>query len=289
MKFFDFSLAGVYVHLRLSSESSAERERREKTEYDRTHITFRGDFQSWQQAMDEATGYGSPVILDRAISATRAVRDGLAACERDTVLFDEPQVAHPLLAGLLNAATQCNNELRVMDFGGALGSSYRQNAPFLAHLDSLKWGVIEQDNFVKAGQAEFETDTLRFFPDIESCMDSLKPNFLLLSGVLQCLESPHAFLTHLLRYSLPFVFIDRTMAHRLGRDRLVIQRVPPKIYDASYPVWLLNADLLESTFAEAGYETIDRFDPHPGSTFGPPDFNAPYIGWFLRKKLQDSK
>lgn len=289
MKFFDFSLAGVYVHLRLSSESPADRERREKVEYDRIHITFRGDFTSWQYAMDEATGYGSPAILERAISATRAVRDGLAACERDTVLFDEPKVAYPLLAGLLSAATQCNNELHVIDFGGALGSSYNQNKAFLSHLKSLKWGIIEQDNFVKAGNAEFETDTLRFFPDIETCLNIFKPNFLLLSSILQYLESPHALIAHLLRYSFQFVFIDRTMAQRLGPDRLVIQRVPPKIYDASYPVWLLNADLLESTFAEAGYETIYRFDPHHGSTFGPSDFNAPYVGWFLRKKPLDSK
>jgi putative methyltransferase (TIGR04325 family) len=287
MRHFNFALAGVHVDLSVSSESAAERQRRVQAEFDRTNITYQGDFATWQDAMAHAKGYGSSVILDRAIAATRAVRDGQAAFERDTVLFDKPQVAHPLLAGLLYAATASHNALRVMDFGGALGSSYRQNAPFLAHLAALQWGVVEQDNFVKAGQAEFETEALRFFPDVDTCVSALTPNFLLLSGVLQYLEQPHAFLAGLLNRNIPFVFIDRTMAHRLGRDRLAVQRVPAAIYDASYPVWLMNADRLESAFMEAGYEIVDHFDPHPGSTFGPSDFNAPYAGWLLRKKPQD--
>jgi putative methyltransferase (TIGR04325 family) len=287
MRHFNFSLAGVHVELRVSSESTADRELRERAEFERTNITYQGDFASWQDALVHAKGYGSPVILERAIAATRAVREGKAAFERDTVMFDKPQVAHPLLAGLLYAATACHNSLRVMDFGGALGSSYRQNASFLSHLETLKWGVIEQDNFVKAGQAEFETAALQFFPDVNACRAALKPNFLLLSGVLQYLEQPHAFLAGLLSHAIPFVFIDRTMAHRLGRDRLAIQRVPPAIYDASYPVWLMNADRLESVFNDAGYEIVDHFDPHPGSSFGPSDFNAPYAGWFLRKKPLD--
>lgn len=287
MRHFRFALGGIHVDLSVSSESAADRKQRERAEFERTNITYHGDFTSWQDALAYAKGYGSPVILDRAIAATRAVRDGKAAFERDTVLFDKPQVAHPLLAGLLYAATACHDELRVMDFGGALGSSYRQNAPFLAHLESLQWGVVEQDNFVKAGQDEFETDVLRFFPDVDTCVSALNPNFLLLSGVLQYLEQPHAFLIDLLRRNISFIFIDRTMAHRLGRDRLAVQRVPAAIYDASYPVWLMNADRLESAFMKEGYEIVDHFDPHPGSTFGPSDFNAPYAGWFLRKKPKD--
>lgn len=284
MKTFNFSLAGVYVELRLSFESPAECELRERAEFERTHNTYKGNYTSWQDALVHAKGYEATVILDRAIAATRAVRDGQAAFERDTVLFDKPQLSYPLLAGLLYAATTCHNELRVMDFGGALGSSYRQNVPFLSHLGCLQWGVIEQDSFVKAGQAEFQTNTLQFFSDVNVCMATVNPDFLLLSGVLQYLEYPYVCLADLLRRNIPFVFIDRTMAHRLGRDRLVVQQVPPAIYDASYPAWLLSAPRLESEFSDAGYEIIDHFDPHPGSTFGPPDCNAPYVGWFLQKK-----
>lgn len=280
MRLFSAHLADVSVEVRVSRESSAMR----AAEYARTHNTYEGDFSSWQEAMRHAKGYDSPLILERAVAATRAVVSGDAAYERDTVLFDKPQIAYPLLAGLLYVASLNDGQrLAVMDVGGALGSSYRQNRRFLAHLDWMRWGVVEQENFVKAGQAEFQTEQLMFFPNVESCASVLQPNFLLLSGVLQYLEDPYQMLSEVLSRDIPFVFVDRTMAHRFARDRLAVQRVPPTIYSASYPVWLLNADRLESVFRDAGYEILDHFDPHPGSTFGPPDFNAPYAAWFLRK------
>ena len=285
MRLFEISLAGLYVDIRISREPHAILARKTKIEYAKTHNTFEGDFSSWDEAMKSANGYDSPLILDRAIAAARAVVYGGAAYERDTVLFAKPQIAYPLLAGLLYAASCNSQRLAVMDVGGALGSSYRQNKPFLAQLDAIHWGVVEQENFVKAGQAEFQTKSLRFFPDVAACMQDLRPNFILLSSVLQYLEHPYEFLFDLLSQNIPFVFIDRTMAHRFGRDRLAVQRVPHAIYSASYPVWLLDEGRLESVFKDAGYEVLDHFDPHPGSTFGPPDVSAPYAGWFLKKSL----
>jgi putative methyltransferase (TIGR04325 family) len=175
-----------------------------------------------------------------------------------------------------------------MDVGGALGTSYRQNKWFLTHIDKIRWGVVEQENFVKAGQAEFQTDELRFFASVEACVEDLQPNFLLLSGVLQYLDKPYDILSDLLSLDIPFVCVDRTMARRFACDRLVVQSVPPTIYAASYPVWLLDADRLESVFSSKGYEVLYDFDPHPGSTSGPPDCNAPYAGWLLRKNPQVS-
>lgn len=280
MRLLKMRLAGFSVDVNVSKElSNVEAQR----QYAGTRNTFHGNFNSWQEAIQHAQGYDSPQILKRAIEATRAVVNGEAAYERDTVLFDKPQISHTLLSWLLYAASANQGQLLVMDVGGALGSSYRQNRPFLSHLHKLLWGVVEQENFAKVGQAEFQTEELRFFPDIEHCVQAMQPNFLLLSSVLQYLEHPYQLLATLLQQAIPFVLIDRTMAHRYGHDRLVVQKVPPAIYDASYPVWLLDADRLEAMFKEFAYEILDHFDPYPGSTFGPPDFNAPYAGWFLRK------
>lgn len=282
MKLFNnLNLAGIFIDISVSRESPAARLQREAA----TQNTFDGDFSSWQEAIKHAKGYDSPLILDSAIAATRAVVNGEAAFERDTVLFDKPQIPYPLLAGLLYAASNYGQRLKVMDVGGALGSSYRQNKSFLAHLEMLRWGVVEQENFVKAGQTEFQTEELRFFKSAEACIQAMQPNFLLLSSVLQYLEQPYTVLSDFLSRDIPFVFIDRTMAHRFARDRLAVQRVPPTIYPASYPVWLLDANRLESIFKEAGYDILDQFDPCPGSTFGPPDFRSPYAAWFLRKVL----
>lgn len=284
MKVLRLALPGAHMEIRLSRESPEDQELRETAEFRRSHIYFLGDYSSWQEALAHAKGYDDPIILEKAIAASRAVRDGLAAYERDTVIFDTAQLSYPLLFALLYAATHETGRLSVMDFGGALGSSYRQNAPFISHLESFSWGVVEQSSFVAAGKAEFESGALRFFSSVQECMEASAPNFLLLSSVLQYLEKPYEFLNDVLGKNIPYLFIDRAMAHRLKRDRLAVQHVPAWIYDASYPVWLMDADHMEAVFVDAGYEIIDCFDPHPGSTFGPPDFRAPYTGWFLRKR-----
>jgi len=284
MKSLSLRLPGAYLELQLSHESPEAQGSRENAEFRRTNIYFSGDYAAWREALADASGYDAPVILQKAITATRAVLSGKAAYERDTVLFETAHVAHPLLFALLYTATQYAGCLKVLDFGGALGTSYHQSRPFLSHLDMLHWGVVEQESFVTAGKEEFETEALRFFPSVDACMEAVSPNFLLMSGVLQYLETPYSFLDVILSKGIPHVFVDRTMAHRLGRDRLVVQHVPEWIYEASYPVWLMDADRMEELFDSAGYDILDQFDPHPGATFGHPDFKAPYIGWFLRKR-----
>ncbi|RYE44958.1 MAG: methyltransferase, TIGR04325 family [Hyphomicrobiales bacterium] len=184
------------------------------------------------------------------------------------------------------AASRHDGRLNVLDFGGAFGSAYWQNRRFLEHLPELRWSVVEQRAFVEAGIKEFQRDHLRFYYDVSECLANEQVNLLLLSGVLHYLPAPYDFLQSTLERRIPYVLIDRAMAHRLGRDRLSIQKVPAWIYDASYPVWLMDADRMENLFERMDYEVIDRFEPHPGTMCGPEDFSAPYVGWFLRLRTR---
>lgn len=244
---------------------------------------FSKEYASWTEAKKVATGYDFSPIFEKGLAATRLVRDGLAVYERDTVIFDRREIFYPLLSWLLYAASNQNGELRVLDFGGALGTSYFQNKLFLSGLRHVLWGVVEQDQYIKIGQAEFESSELKFFDSSQGCVEAIDPNFLLLSGVLQYIEEPYKELDKLLGLGIPYVIIDRTMAHRFGGDRVVIQTVPPSIYNASYPVWLLSANNIEQCINRNGYEIIDVYDPHPGSFFGPSELESPYIGWCLKK------
>ena len=85
-------------------------------------------------------------------------REGLydPAFERDGVVFDQPDYNFPLLACLLRVATESGNRLRVLDFGGSLGSTYFQCRPFLGGVSELRWTVVEQPQFVECGRREFE-------------------------------------------------------------------------------------------------------------------------------------
>jgi len=283
MKQLNLNLCGFYATLEISRESPAEMAKRELARFRIENNYFTGDYENWLVAIDDASGYEAPSILEKVISATRSVCGGVASYERDSVLFDKPAVSHPLFSWLMYVAGREQNALRVMDFGGALGSTYFQHRHLLAHIESLKWGVVEQAHYVDAGKREFETPVLRYFYSSDECIQAIQPNFMLLSGVLQYLETPYEMLDGLLEKNLPYVLIDRASAHRLGRDRLAIQHVPASIYEASYPIWFLDAARIEAVFDGHGYEVVDTFDPHPGTLFGMDGFEAPYIGWFLRK------
>jgi putative methyltransferase (TIGR04325 family) len=88
------------------------------------------------------------------------VRDGECAYERDGVVFEEVQLSFPVLAGLLRASAADAGRLAVIDFGGALGSSYYQCRKFLSLLPDLAWAVVEQENFVRCGREEFAYDAI---------------------------------------------------------------------------------------------------------------------------------
>ncbi|MCX7821522.1 MAG: methyltransferase, TIGR04325 family, partial [Brevinematales bacterium] len=207
-----------------------------------TRYGWHGNYQSWEEAKKDSTGYDIPLIVEKVRNALLKVKNGEAVHERDSVLFDEIEYSWPLLAGLLLAAVSNKGKLSVLDFGGSLGSTYFQNRRFLTRLPNLSWNIVEQKHFVEEGKKYFEDEKLHFYYDIEECLRKEKPNVLLLSSVLQYLEKPYDMLAHLLSCEFPFVIVDRTPFNIKPEDRITVQRVPPWIYEASYPCWLFNEE-----------------------------------------------
>jgi putative methyltransferase (TIGR04325 family) len=225
------------------------------------HEWFRGDFSSWEEARRMSTGYDAPGILEKVLSATRKVKAGEAACERDSVVFDQVEYSLPLLASLLWVASRSGNRLDLLDFGGSLGSSYWQNRKFLSHLAHLRWSVVEQPHFVAAGRAEIADDVLRFHDSIDSCVAVEAPDTALLSGVLQCLEQPYAALDSILERKFRFVIIDRLPIFVTDLpDRITIETVPAWIYEASYPAWFFSGPKFRAHLAHMAYSIVEEFD-----------------------------
>jgi putative methyltransferase (TIGR04325 family) len=208
---------------------------------------YRGDYASWTEARRASRGYDDAAIINKVIAAARDVRDGRAAWERDTVLFQEPMANEPLLKALRHVATANAGRLNLVDFGGALGSTWWQHRPWLGDLEEVRWSVIEQPPLVAAGQREFTISPVRFYGSLDECCASERPTAILLSSVLPYLENPHALLAAIRARPFRHVIIDRTGFVTRGRDRLTVQRVPASIYDASYPCWFFDrANLLAS-------------------------------------------
>jgi putative methyltransferase (TIGR04325 family) len=211
---------------------------------------YYGDYASWAAARADSAGYDDDGILEKTLAAARAVRDGRAAWERDSVLFSEPAANAPVLAALRRAAAD-GRGLNLVDFGGALGSLWWQHRAWLADLGHVRWSVVEQPHWVEAGRREFTTDSLRFYATLDECCATERPTVVLLSSVLPYLERPHELLADIRRRDFRHVIVDRTAFTPRGRDRLTVQRVPASIYAASYPCWFFDRAELLRTFSPA--------------------------------------
>jgi putative methyltransferase (TIGR04325 family) len=210
---------------------------------------------SWGAAQDQSSGYDANEILVKVQASTEAVLRGDAAFERDGVAFDSPEYRWPVLAGLLEVAAR-EGELKVLDFGGSLGSAYWQHRKFFSGL-KVSWGVIEQPGFITAGK-ELNQSSIDFFSNVTDYLESFTPNVILLSSVLQYLPNPEQTLSELLATSANTLILDRTPMSAADSNIPCLQIVPPHIYAGSYPAWVFSKNWLRTQLA--GWEIIAEFD-----------------------------
>ncbi|MDA8905269.1 methyltransferase, TIGR04325 family [Candidatus Thioglobus sp.] len=220
---------------------------------------WRGNYSNWEEARNDAIGYDSDEILQAVKKSLLKVKNGEAIYERDSVIFDKIQYSWQLLAGLMFCSAKMGGTLKVLDFGGSLGSSYYQNKKFLDTLENVSWNIVEQKNFVDIGRLEFQDDKLKFYYSISDCIKSQNPNVLLLSSVLQYIENPYKLLDEILEYDFDFILLDRMIFSKENKgDMITVQNVNLKGY-SSIPSWLFSEDKLLSYFYNK-YHLLEDYD-----------------------------
>ena len=217
---------------------------------------FERGFNTWSEASRKAS-YNSKTIFNKTLKAARLVRDGKAAYERDSVLFDKVQYDFKLLSSLLLIAN-IQNRLNLIDFGGSLGTSYRQNKKFLDCLKIQKrWVVIEQSEYVRIGKNEFTTGTLDFLESLSEI--DFDVDVVLFGSSLCYIENAYRILDQVKSLSPKFILIVRTPFSDGNNDTIWIQNVSKSIYDASYPLWIFSESKLLS-YLEDSYELFEVWD-----------------------------
>lgn len=219
---------------------------------------FRGDYGAWAQAREASAGYDDAAVLAQAQQAARDVRAGRALWERDGTLFHAPAFNEPLLAALATLP----RPLDVVDFGGALGSTWWQHR---ARLGQVRWHVVEQPHYVSAGR-EFEEPALRFHASLAEAVALAPARVILFSSVLQYLPEPRRLLEQADQAGFEHIIIDRTGFISAPRTRLAVQRTPPALGGGSYPCWLFQrAELLAPLAAHyelvAEWPALDELSP----------------------------
>lgn len=220
---------------------------------------LRGRFPSWQAASREATGYDQPVILGRMIKATENVIESRGRLyDRDSVTFSEPITPFPLLAFLLIVAGKNGGRLTVLDFGGGLGSTYRQCQPYLGHLPSLRWNIVEQEHVAAAGK-RFATQILHFYSGFDEAVSERAPDVVIFSGVLQYLDDPYGILASAVASNPEMIIVDRNPFWGGNEDMFSLQIVSDDIFPARLPFRIFGRSNLEKALAPA-YRSLSEFD-----------------------------
>lgn len=244
----------------------------------RNRREFTGDYLSWSDASNAANGFDVLQMVDKVRSAALKVKNGTATFERDSVCFYHEEFRWPLLGSLLQVAVRNEGSLHVADFGGSLGSFYFQHRKVLADVKDLKWSVVEQSEYVTAGQEEFQDGTLKFFLTLDECTERGKIDVALFSGSLQYLEDPFHFLERAGALTSCIV-IDRTPFIEDEKDRIAIQS-PALIYSGSHPHRFFAKEKFDrfmnqlgfTVFAEwAGFDEADIDSEYRGRIY---DFHA---------------
>lgn len=237
-----------------------------------------GDYSSWEEASTHVTGYETQEILEKALAAELRVHRGAAAFERDTVAFALPDHSWPTLAALMYCAAASGGNLRVVDFGGGLGSTWSQYRDLWLALPEVRWCIVELPSYVKMGKDLLQDNNLSFHDTIEEAQSHSHASVFFSSSVLQYLCKPYEFLADVAARDFEFICLDRIGCSLDGRDRLTVQRVDPVIYDASYPCWFLSQERIRMVVGSK-FECQFQFDTADQS-------NVPSLfrGFLFRRK-----
>lgn len=207
----------------------------EKVQGNKDVLSFGGKYSTWESALKKCNGYDSDIIFEKVKRAAIAVRDGKACFERDGVLFYEKQLNFPILAILLSIYLEMG-ELKVLDFGGSLGSMYFQHKEILTKLgDNLKWSIVEQRHFVEFGKKELCDGILDFEYDMR---DVKECNCIIFGSSLQYIKDYKKYLLLSLQRKCKYILIDKTPVSNC--DWISIERVHEPIYEGSYPFYVFD-------------------------------------------------
>lgn len=204
-----------------------------------------GNFSSWEEALASTGGYSSKEIIEKVYNSTKEVVSGRAKYERDSVLFFEEEFDDDLIdiikkIILTKSSKNKTKKVTVLDFGGALGSTYFKNKKLLSKIKSLNWCVVEQKEFAELGKKHFEDKTLKFYSSLDSFFEKNPSiDLVLFSSVLQYLENPFDIVNKVIQKK-PLVIVVLRTPFTQGDLRICVQKVNPKIYFASYPCYIFN-------------------------------------------------
>jgi len=221
-------------------------------------LYYYGNYSTFEEAEADINikeGYTAVNILEQVDAATQKVRRGKALYEQDGICFYKPNYNFELLASLLYV-NMLLKKICVLDFGGALGSTYFRYRDIIEY-NRINWCIVEQEHYVTRGKNT--VPELQFYYTIEEALLNMPPpRVLLLSSVIGYLNNPYKWLREMLSKDFSFIIIDETAFFKKRRacSQIMLQHVPASIYEAVYPVTIFGECEFKKIIEEFNYEIV---------------------------------
>jgi putative methyltransferase (TIGR04325 family) len=219
---------------------------------------FFGKYACFEEALmacgtaDAKLNYQGASVIDATVARTKTLVGELGASVE--VLVDTKTLR--LLAvfqKILMSAPYA--ELTVLDFGGAMGHHFFRLNRLLPTQLKLKWIVLELPKTAFTARGIFKSDQLTFISDLAE-LNGAKIDVILASGSIQYTPRPFAILSKLMSLEAKSIILDRMPITDSFDDRILMQRVPPEIYEATYPVHFLSGKKIKSFFEAGSWQRI---------------------------------
>jgi putative methyltransferase (TIGR04325 family) len=216
---------------------------------------FKVSNDSWDKVVARSKTYQDKRLLNNIIEKNQQLTED--QYERDGILFDKYQYSSELNANLLliiDLIQRKNEPLNILDFGGGLGTTYRQFVKFTNNKIPVIWNIVEQKKIVEAGKENIKKDNVYFY---EKIADVATPDVVIISSVLEFIENPKSKIIELISTKAKYFIIDRTPIYD-GEANVLTQMIPSKKIGGSYPCWIFSEKLFLSYFDE--YRLINNWN-----------------------------
>ena len=172
-----------------------------------------------------------------------------------------------------------NNELSIIDFGGACGLHYYEARRLLKRDIKLQWKVIETKEMIKqAKERGLESGEVSF----HEVINSQAGNLVYLSSSIQYVPKPYEVIDDIISGGYQYILFNRMMLNEgSNEDIITVQqsrlsdngpgKIPEGFKDRmiSYPHTTMSYDKFMNKF-EAKYELVFKFDEQSGKVSNDP-------------------
>ena len=218
------------------------------------NIRIIGSFENWSKATLHSGTYSNKEIFINLKKSFLKVKNNKASFERDSVTFNSEKLNRPLISLLEKLRKNKKKKfLKILDFGGSLGSTYFQNKRFFHDNIKYQWDIVEQKKIVDFANKNIKIKNLNFYKSINHYMRYNKPDIVLFSSVLHYLEYPFQIIDKLFKKKIEYFIVLKTPFTKIG-SQIKIQVNPQYIYKANYPIRIFNETLFKSFFKNKKYQ-----------------------------------